>query len=82
MSGRQEFKDRFNPQDEDYVLHVAQRVVNAFELYRRSIDLNVQDLRSRIIEAARNRRPKTYGQLHQIIREILDEHIRLEDAKK
>jgi hypothetical protein len=81
LSGRQEFRDRFNPEDPDYVMHVARRVVNLFENYRKLIDLKDEALRSKIIEEARARKPGTYGELYVIIRGILDKRIQSEDKK-
>lgn len=81
MSGRQEFKDRFNPEDPDYVVHVARRVVNLFENYRKRIDLNNEELRTRIVDEARALKPRTYGELYVIIRRLLDERIQNEDKK-
>lgn len=79
---REEFKDRFNPDDERYVLHVARRVVEAFELYRKRINLDEPELKARILEETKRNKPKTYRELYLLIRTVFDEPLRSKSPKK
>lgn len=79
---RKEFKDRFNPDDEGYVLHVARRVTDAFELYRKRISLEKPELKARIMEETKQNKPRTYRELYLLIRAVFDAQLQSKNPKK